>query len=87
MHAFCREHGIRLFLDATRLVENAFFIQEREEGYANRTIAEILFEFCSYTDGCTMSAKKDGMVNIGGVLLVLWLICWWMYRRKIFLRI
>ncbi|MFW6058452.1 MAG: tryptophanase, partial [Persicimonas sp.] len=62
------EHGIKVFLDATRVVENAYFIQQREEGYAERSIAEILLEFCSYADGCTMSAKKDGLVNIGGFL-------------------
>jgi tyrosine phenol-lyase len=61
-------YGIRLFLDATRMVENAFFIQEREAGYADRSIAEILKELCSYTDGAWMSAKKDSLVNIGGWL-------------------
>ena len=63
-------HGIRLFLDATRMAENAFFIQEREPGYADRSIASILLEFCSYTDGAWMSAKKDNLVNIGGWLAV-----------------
>ncbi len=63
-------NGIRLLLDATRMAENAFFIQEREPGYADRSIAEILFEFCSYTDGAWMSAKKDNLVNIGGWLAV-----------------
>jgi tyrosine phenol-lyase len=66
----CTRHGIRLFLDATRLVENSFFIQEREEGYAGRSIAEILLEFCSHSDGAWMSAKKDNLVNIGGWLAV-----------------
>jgi tyrosine phenol-lyase len=70
VHAFCRSHGIRLFLDATRLVENAFFIQERETGYAGKSLAEIAFEFCSHTDGAWMSAKKDALVNIGGWLAV-----------------
>ena len=70
LHAFCRRHGIRLFLDATRLVENAYFIQEREPGYADRPLAEIVAEFCSYTDGAWMSAKKDALVNIGGWLAV-----------------
>jgi tyrosine phenol-lyase len=64
------KYGLKLFLDATRMVENAFFIQEREEGYANKRIAEILKEFCSYTDGAWMSAKKDNLVNIGGWLAV-----------------
>jgi tyrosine phenol-lyase len=66
----CTRHGIRLFLDATRLVENAFFIQEREPGFAQRSIAEILVEFCSHADGAWMSAKKDNLVNIGGWLAV-----------------
>jgi tyrosine phenol-lyase len=52
------------------MVENALFIQEREEGYADRSIADILLEFCSYTDGAWMSAKKDNLVNIGGWLAV-----------------
>ena len=68
VRALCDRHGIRLFLDATRMVENAFFIQEREPGYADKTVAEILREFCSYTDGAWMSAKKDSLVNIGGWL-------------------
>jgi tyrosine phenol-lyase len=59
-------HKIPIYLDATRLAENAYFIQQREAGYADRSIAEIVKEFCSYTDGCTMSAKKDSLVNIGG---------------------
>lgn len=63
-----RRHGIRVFLDATRAVENAYFIQQREPGYHDRSVAEILREFCSYSDGCTMSGKKDSLVNIGGWL-------------------
>ena len=70
LRAFCDQHGIRLFLDATRLVENAWFIQEREAGYAERSIASIAREFCGYTDGAWMSAKKDSLVNIGGWLAV-----------------
>ena len=66
----CRRHGIRLFLDATRIVENAFFIDEREPGFAGRSVASIVHEFCSYADGAWMSAKKDGLVNIGGWLAV-----------------
>jgi tyrosine phenol-lyase len=65
-----RRHGIRLFLDATRVVENAFFIQEREPGFAGRSVASIVLEFCSHFDGAWMSAKKDGLVNIGGWLAV-----------------
>ncbi len=63
-----RAHGIRIFLDATRAVENAWFIQQREPGYGARSVAEILLELCSYSDGCTMSGKKDSLVNIGGWL-------------------
>jgi len=70
LRALCDHYGIRIFLDATRLVENAFFIKEREPGYAEHSIAAIVREFCSYTDGAWMSAKKDALVNIGGWLAV-----------------
>jgi tyrosine phenol-lyase len=70
VHEMCGRNGIPVYLDATRMVENAFFIQEREEGYAGKSIAEILREFCSYTDGAWMSAKKDSLVNIGGWVAV-----------------
>ncbi|MDD2921610.1 MAG: tyrosine phenol-lyase [Anaerolineales bacterium] len=70
LRALCDKYGIKVYLDATRMMENAFFIQEREEGYADKTIAEILLEFCSYTDAAWMSAKKDNLVNIGGWLAV-----------------
>jgi len=70
VRAWCDRHGVRLFLDATRAVENAFFIQEREPGYADRSIAQILLEFCSFMDGAWMSAKKDSLVNIGGWVAV-----------------
>ncbi len=70
LRAVCDQHGIKLFLDATRMVENSFFIQEREPGYADKPVAEILKEFCSYTDGAWMSAKKDSLVNIGGWVAV-----------------
>ncbi|HMN42062.1 MAG TPA: tyrosine phenol-lyase [Phycisphaerales bacterium] len=66
--ALCGRHGIRVMLDATRAVENAYFIKTREQGYARRSIEEILREICSHTDGCTNSAKKDCLVNIGGFL-------------------
>jgi tyrosine phenol-lyase len=66
--ALCRRHGIRVMLDATRAVENAYFIKTREPGFARRSIEEILREMCSHTDGCTNSAKKDCLVNIGGFL-------------------
>ncbi|MBC1241643.1 tyrosine phenol-lyase [Nostoc sp. 2RC] len=68
VHRLAQTHGIRIILDATRAVENAYFIQQREEDYRNQAIATILHEFCSYTDGCTMSGKKDALVNIGGWL-------------------
>lgn len=70
VRALCNKHGVRVYLDATRVAENAFFIQEREEGYANKPIAAIAKEFCSYTDGAWSSAKKDNLVNIGGWLCV-----------------
>jgi len=66
----CHEHGIPVYLDATRAVENAYFIKRREAGFSSRSIASILREICSYTDGCTMSGKKDSLVNIGGFLAV-----------------
>ncbi len=70
LRELCDRYGIPIYLDATRMAENAFFIQEREEGYAHKPIADILKEFCSYTDGAWMSAKKDHLVNIGGWLAV-----------------
>jgi tyrosine phenol-lyase len=70
LRELCDRHGIRIYLDATRMAENAYFIQEREAGYANKSIADILKEFCSFTDGAWMSAKKDNLVNIGGWLAV-----------------
>ncbi len=63
-----QSHGIPIYLDATRLIENAYFIQQREAGFSEKSVAEILLEICSLTDGCTMSAKKDSLVNIGGFL-------------------
>ncbi|WP_042225705.1 tyrosine phenol-lyase, partial [Porphyromonas crevioricanis] len=62
------KYGIRVFFDATRCVENAYFIKEQEEGYADKSIQDIVLEMFSYADGCTMSGKKDCLVNIGGFL-------------------
>ena len=70
LRELCDRYGVRIYLDATRMVENAYFIQQREEGYADKSIPDILLEFCSYTDGAWMSAKKDNLVNIGGWLAV-----------------
>jgi len=70
LRELCSIHRIPILLDATRVAENAFFIQEREPGYAEKSIAAIVKELCSYTDGAWMSAKKDALVNIGGWLAV-----------------
>ena len=66
LRAYCDKHDIPIMLDATRTIENAWFIREREKGYSDKPVREILREICDMTDGCTMSAKKDALVNIGG---------------------
>jgi tyrosine phenol-lyase len=62
------KHGIKIIHDMTRVAENAYFIQQKEKGYSDKSIKDIVFEICSLTDGATMSAKKDALVNIGGFL-------------------
>src|SRR5579883_97210 len=68
VHAVCRRHAIPLYFDACRFAENSYFIKLREPGYADKTPKQIAQEMFSYGDGCTMSAKKDGLANIGGFL-------------------
>ena len=65
---YSKQHGIKVWLDATRAVENAYFIKQREKGYKDKTIAQILKEMCSHFEGIWVSAKKDLLVNIGGFL-------------------
>jgi tryptophanase len=66
--AVCEKYGVPLFFDACRFAENAYFIKRREPGYADRPVKSIVQEMFSYADGCTMSAKKDAIVNMGGFL-------------------
>jgi tyrosine phenol-lyase len=70
VYEFCKARDILVMLDATRAIENAYFIQQREHGYRDHSIREILAEICSYSDGATVSSKKDNLVNIGGFLAV-----------------
>ncbi|MCF8245583.1 MAG: tyrosine phenol-lyase [Saprospiraceae bacterium] len=68
LREYTNKHGIRIIHDMTRVAENAWFIKVREDGYQDKSVAEIVKEICSLTDGATMSAKKDALVNIGGFL-------------------
>lgn len=68
LRAYTKKHDIRIIHDMTRVAENAYFIQQREKGYEKKKIAQIVKEICSLTDGATMSAKKDALVNIGGFM-------------------
>ncbi len=68
LRALTQRHGIRIIHDMTRVAENAWFIKQREPGYQHTGVRAIVKEICSYTDGATMSAKKDALVNIGGFL-------------------
>ena len=68
LRSYTKKHKIRVIHDMTRVAENAYFIQQREKGYDKKSIKEIVLEICSLTDGATMSAKKDALVNIGGFM-------------------
>ncbi|MGR3318802.1 MAG: tryptophanase [Candidatus Anammoxibacter sp.] len=68
VHRISKKYGLLLFLDAARYAENAYFIKNREQGYSDKSICDIVQEMTSYMDGCIMSAKKDALVNIGGFI-------------------
>jgi len=70
VRALTNKHSIRIIHDMTRVAENAYFIQQREKGFKTKSVAEIVLEICKLTDGATMSAKKDALVNIGGFLAI-----------------
>jgi len=89
VYEYCQPLGVLVMLDATRAAENAYFIQQREYGYQDRPISQILREMTSFSDGATVSSKKDNLVNIGGFLAVRgatpsWpdrpVPCWWPSR-------
>ena len=67
-HHIAKEHNIPLILDACRLLDNACLIREREQGYSQKSLKEIVLEFCSYTDGCVMSASKNYYIDTGGFI-------------------
>lgn len=68
INKIAKQYNLLYFMDAARYAENAYFIKQRESGYKNKSINEIIKEMMSYVDGCTMSAKKDALVNIGGFI-------------------
>jgi tyrosine phenol-lyase len=68
VRAISKKYRIPIYIDATRLVENAYFIRQREKGYQNTPVKKIVQEICSFADGVTVSAKKDALVNIGGFI-------------------
>lgn len=70
LRAYTKKNGIRIIHDMTRVAENAYFIQQREKGYEKKSVKDIVKEICSLTDGATMSAKKDALVNIGGFMAI-----------------
>jgi tyrosine phenol-lyase len=70
VYYFCKKQGIPIMFDATRAVENAYMIKKKDPQYKNFSIKEILRELFSYGDGCTVSSKKDYLVNIGGFLAI-----------------
>src|SRR3989304_6779251 len=70
LYALCSKPGILVMLDAPRALENAWFIKQREHGYESKSVAAILREITSYSDGATVSSKKDNLVNIGGFMAV-----------------
>jgi tyrosine phenol-lyase len=70
VYELARRYAVKVILDATRVAENAWFIQQREPGQQGRSVADIVKDLCASSDGCTMSAKKDPLANIGGFLAV-----------------